>query len=122
MLAIGVLVMAELGLLYADVIVSIGFLTFNNRGVPTTEKLSMPLMCAGDLTSFVISWFKPKVAGVLLAITSGLTLILSLISSNGHSLRALWLTGGLFWLVKFVLSYVFYNKLRLVLSRSGYLE
>jgi hypothetical protein len=103
-------ILVELGLLYADVIAAIGFSVFNNEPASSMEKLSLLLMCICDPISFGLSWFKPKYAGLLLAITSGITLALSLAASDRHSLKALWFSGGLFWGMKFVLSYLFYRK------------
>jgi hypothetical protein len=108
---IAIVVIVELGLLYADGIIFIGFMAANNVETPLAAKLSMLLMCICDPISFILSWFKPKIAAALLAFSAAITLMLSVVGSDRHSLGALWLSGGIFWAVKFVLSYVFYNKL-----------
>jgi hypothetical protein len=82
---VATLILVELGILYGDVILAIGFSVFNNRPVPWMENLSLLIMCICDPVSFLLSWFKPKAAGLLLAITSVITVGLSVAASDPHS-------------------------------------
>jgi hypothetical protein len=109
----------ELGLLYADVILLIGFGSMNNVATPLVAELSIGLMCISDPISFILSWIRPQVAAILLASSAGTSLVLSVAGSDRHSFGALWLSGGVFWTLKFLLSYVFYNKSHLYLSSGA---
>lgn len=108
---IAAVVAVELGILYADVIVFIGFTSINNIEALFTRNLSLLLMCICDLLAFVCSWIRLKAAAIILAASSGVTLILCLIAADKHSIEALWLLGGAFWAIKFLLAYVFYTRL-----------
>ena len=103
------LIFVELALLYADVVLFIGFTSANNVEAPFTREIAVSLMCVGDLSSFIMSWVKPRYAGTMLACTTGIFLILSLTAADKHSLQALWLTGGLFVLFKFTLAFLLYR-------------
>jgi hypothetical protein len=115
-MSIAAIVVVELGLLYADGTLFIGVLIANNEPASWADTLAVYIMCTCDPICFVLSWFKPKVGATLLAISSGITLILCLIASDAHSLKALWFAGGVFWTIKFLLAYFLYMRPRGVVS------
>lgn len=113
---IAIVVAVEFGILYADGILFLGFSSVSNVESVLPEKLSLILMCTCDPMAFILSWIKPKIAAIILSVSSCVTLIMSIVASDAHSLKALWFLGGIFWIAKFVLSYVFYKKFLRIFS------
>lgn len=102
--------MFELGLVILNGILFFGFSFMNNVETPLVGRIGLGLMCILDPVAFILSWIRPKVACVLLISTSVMTLLMSLLASDLHNLQSLWLSGGLFWVAKFLLAAFFWYR------------
>jgi hypothetical protein len=116
---IAALALVELGILYADGLLLIGLLIASNAEASLPAKLSLGIICVCDPVSFIVSWFRPKVAAIILAVSAGVAALLAIFAADLHSLKALWFLGAIFWAGKFILCSFFFYKMGPIIRSSN---
>jgi hypothetical protein len=87
----------EIIFLWADTILLVGFTFFNNLRTSPISHVGLVLMLLGDAISFVLSWWRPRLGGILLLCVSAISLILVMLGATKEGVVSLWLTAAIFW-------------------------